>query len=135
MRIGSKPRKVGLRHSNVKRRNGYVHQHPRSGVVFQDDLVDNSGSRFPEFDSVLPSRALQEVEYLLVGDKSTLFCRLDVFLGVQRNMITSRSACAPLDAWIKWSQCMLTGTAHLERPALMNCNLQIPVSELVQRLH
>jgi hypothetical protein len=37
---------------------------------------------------------------------------------------TSKSDLAPVDAWMRWSQWMLTGTAHRERPALMNCNLQ-----------
>ena len=106
-----------------------THQHPRGCVVLQDDLVDDSGSGLPELDPVLLGRALQEVKYLLIGDKSTLFRGSEALHVVQQNTVTSRSACAPLDAWIRWSQCMLTGTAHRERPALMNCSLSIPVSE------
>ena len=120
---------------NIMIRDRHAHQHPRSGVVFQDDLVDNSGARLPEFDPVLLGCAFQEVEHLLVGYNGALFRRSEAFHGVQRNVVTSRSACAPLEAWIRWSQCMLTGTAHRERPALMNCNLPIPVSELRQRRH
>jgi len=117
---------------NAMIRDRYAHQHPRSGVVFQDDLVDNSGARLPELDPVLLGRAFQEVEHFLVGDDGALLRKSEAFHGVQQNVVTSRSACAPLEAWIRWSQCMLTGTAHRERPALMNCNLAIPVSELRQ---
>ena len=97
--------------------------------------MDDSGPRLPELDSVLLGRALEKVKYLLVGNKSTLWLKSEEFCGLQGNMVTSRSACAPLDAWIRWSQCMLTGTAHRERPALMNCNLLIPVGELKRHLH
>ena len=92
--------------------------------------MDDSGARFPELNPILLGCTFQEVEHLLVGDDGALFRRSEAFHGVQQNVVTSRSACAPLDAWIRWSQCMLTGTAHLERPALMNCNLPIRVSEL-----
>ena len=116
-------KRAGLLHRDIRRTNRHMHQHPGGCVVFQDDLVNDTGSRLPELDSVLLGRALQEIKYLLVGDESALFFRSDVIHEAQQKIVTSRSACAPLDAWIRWSQCILTGTAHRERPALMNCNL------------
>jgi len=86
---------------NISRRDGHIHEHPGGGVVFQDDLVNNTGPRLPELDPVLLGRALQEVKDLLVGDKSTLFRRSVVIHGNQQKISTSRSASAPPDAWIR----------------------------------
>ena len=62
----------------IWRRDKLVHQHSRRGVVFEDDLVNDTRSRLPEFDSVLLGRALQKVEDLLVADYSVLFSILAV---------------------------------------------------------
>ena len=78
-----------------------THQHSGSGVIFQHDLVDNSGPRLPELNPVLLSCTLQEVEYLFVGDERVLCDGSDMFRETCRNIVTSRSACAPLDAWIR----------------------------------
>ena len=96
--------------------------------------MNNPGPRLPEFNAILLCRTFQEVKHLLVGNNSVLYDRLDVFRA-SSSIVTSRSVCAPFDAWIRWSQCMLTGTAHRERPALMNCNLLIPISDLRELFH
>lgn len=48
---------------------------------------------------------------------------MEVCLEVTR--LASRSLSAPVSARMRWSQCMLAGTAHLVIPALMNCRRAI----------
>ena len=73
MRVGSEPQNPWVTLPHIGNMNGHVHQHPRSGVVFQYNLVDNSRPRFPELDPVLLGRAFQEIKYLFVGNKRVLY--------------------------------------------------------------
>jgi hypothetical protein len=48
------------------------HKHSWRGVIFKNDLVDDTRPRLPEFNAIFTSCALQKVENLLIRDKGSL---------------------------------------------------------------
>lgn len=50
----------------------HSHEHSRSGVVLEYDLVNDAGARFPEFDAILAGGTFKEIEHLLIGGNRPL---------------------------------------------------------------